>query len=101
MNNPISGLGGTSAAPLDSRSAPKQAEAQAVAPARRESDHVNLTESARSIQQSEQAQASAPAVNAERVAAIRQDLAAGRLVISPERIADGLLALERQLAGPA
>ncbi|PKM15902.1 MAG: flagellar biosynthesis anti-sigma factor FlgM [Gammaproteobacteria bacterium HGW-Gammaproteobacteria-2] len=99
MNNNISGLGGANAPPLEARTAPKQAEAEAAAPARREGDRVNLTESARSIQQSEQAQSAAPAVNAERVAAIRQDLAAGRLSISPERIADGLLAIERQLAG--
>lgn len=100
MSNHISGLGGANAPPLDTRNAPKQAETEAAAPARSEGDRVNLTESARAIQQSEQAQSAAPAVNAERVAAIRQELASGRLTISPERIADGLLALERQLAGP-
>lgn len=99
MSNNISGLGGANAPPLEARSAPKQAEAEAAAPARQDGDRVDLTESARAIQQTEQSQSAAPAVNAERVAAIRADLAAGRLHISPERIADGLLALERQLAG--
>ena len=100
MSNHISGLGGANAPPLDTRAARKQAQAEAATPARSDGDRVNLTESARAIQQSEQAQSAAPEVNAERVAAIRQDLAAGRLTISPERIADGLLALERQLAEP-
>src|SRR3546814_13454243 len=75
MSNNISGLGGANAPPLEARSAPKQAETEVAAPARNDGDRVNLTESARSIQQTEQSQSAAPAVNAERVAAIRQDLA--------------------------
>lgn len=40
-------------------------------------------------------------VNAERVAEIKQAIAAGRFQINPERIADGLLASVRDMLGQA
>ena len=39
-------------------------------------------------------------VDAARVAAIREDIRAGRYQVRPERIADGLLASVRDLLGP-
>lgn len=43
--------------------------------------------------------ASSPAVNAERVAEIKQAIAEGRFKVDPEKIADGLLENVRQMLG--
>lgn len=99
MENKITGLSGSAPRPPEPRQSVKGAEADTAAPPRRDGDRVNVTDSARSIQQSERAQAAAPAVDAGRVAAVRQELADGRYAISPERIADRLLTIEQQLTG--
>lgn len=99
MESKINGLSGNALRPPEPRQNVKAAEADTAAPSRREADRVNVTDSARSIQQSERAQAAAPAVDAGRVAAVRQELADGRYAISPERIADRLLSIEQQLTG--
>lgn len=49
------------------------------------------------LQEIESSAASAPVVNTERVAEIRQAIAEGRFKVNPERIADGLLENVRQM----
>lgn len=101
MENKINGLSGSAPRALEPRQSVKGAEPDTAAPVRRDGDRVDVTDSARSIQQSERAQATAPAVDAGKVAAVRQELAEGRFAISPERIADRLLSIEQQLVGKA
>ena len=60
-------------------------------------DHVTLTDSARSLQKIEQAVAKAPVVNSEKVAAVKQSLAAGTYQIDPARIAGKILKFESGL----
>lgn len=97
MESKINGLAGGTVRPPELRQNVKAAEADTAAPSRRDADRVNVTDSARSIQQSERAQAAAPAVDAGRVAAVQQELTEGRYEISPERIADRLISIEQQI----
>lgn len=62
------------------------------------SDSVTLTDAAARLQKLEAALADHPVVDEQRVADIRQALADGTYRADPERIADKLLALERELA---
>lgn len=68
------------------------------APARPQTpDQVTLTESAQRLLEASRSAGDAGAVDQARVAAIRQSLADGSYVIDPERIAAGLLRMEREL----
>ncbi len=62
-------------------------------------DSVKLTDSARQLNDLQGAVAATPAVNADRVAALREAIANGTYVIDPQRIADGLLAQDRAALG--
>lgn len=62
------------------------------------SDKVNLTDSARALQEAARAGDGAP-VDSSKVDKIRQSLAAGTYQVNPERIADRLLSLDGQIAG--
>lgn len=60
------------------------------------SDKVNLTDSARALQE---AARSGDPVDTAKVERIRQSLAAGTYQVNPERIADRMLSLDSQIAG--
>ena len=61
------------------------------------SDHVTLTDSARSLQKIEEAIAKAPVVDTAKVAAIKQAVSSGTYQIDAGRVADKLLQYERGL----
>ena len=61
------------------------------------SDHVTLTDSARSLQKIEEAIAKAPVVDTAKVAAIKQAVSSGTYQIDTGRVADKLLQYERGL----
>ena len=60
-------------------------------------DHVTLTGSARILQKLSEAVASAPVVNAEKVAAVKQAVQSGSYQVDAGRVADKLLNFERGL----
>jgi negative regulator of flagellin synthesis FlgM len=59
---------------------------------------VRITEQARQLAALEQALQSVPVVDEARVSAIRQAIENGSYEVAPERIADKLVSLERELA---
>jgi len=61
------------------------------------SDHVTLTDSARSLQKIEEAIAKAPVVDTAKVATIKQAVSSGTYQIDTGRVADKLLQFERGL----
>lgn len=71
----------------------------APSPAHDKGDAVNLTDGARQLHDLQSAVAATPAVNSDRVAALREAIANGTYVIDPQRIADGLLAQDRAALG--
>lgn len=60
-------------------------------------DHVTLTDSARSLQKIEEAIAKAPVVDPAKVAAVKQAVSSGTYQIDTGRVADKLLQFERGL----
>lgn len=60
-------------------------------------EQVDLSPLSSRIQEIEASLAASPAVNAERVAEIKQAIAEGRFQINPERVAEGLLSSVRQM----
>lgn len=99
MESKINGLQSHLLPQQDLRPGARPAVADAPAQAGAGQDRIELTESARSIRESERTQSTASAVDSGRVAAIRQALAEGRLPVSAEGIAAGLLSIEKLLAG--
>jgi negative regulator of flagellin synthesis FlgM len=73
-----------------------QGEGSAAA-ATAQSDHVTLTDSARSMQKIEEAVAKTPVVNAGKVAAVKHAISSGTYKIDAGRIAGKLLQYERGL----
>ena len=69
----------------------------APAAAAQSSDHVTLTDSARSLQKIEEAIAKAPVVDTAKVAAIKQAVTSGTYQIDTGRVADKLLQFEHGL----
>lgn len=67
--------------------------------ARAGADSVQLTDSARALQRSEQAGANGAPVDAARVERLRQAVADGSYQVDATRIAGKLLALEQQVGG--
>ncbi|HEX5307054.1 MAG TPA: flagellar biosynthesis anti-sigma factor FlgM [Dyella sp.] len=61
-------------------------------------DKVNLTDSARALQEAARAGDSSP-IDTAKVERVRQALAAGTYQVNPERIADRMLSLDSQIAG--
>ncbi|HET6433637.1 flagellar biosynthesis anti-sigma factor FlgM [Dyella sp.] len=61
-------------------------------------DRVNLTDSARALQEASRAGDSSP-IDTAKVERVRQALASGSYQVNPERIADSLLSLEGQMGG--
>lgn len=61
------------------------------------SDHVTLTDSARTLQKIEEAVAKSPVVDANKVAAVKQAINSGTYQINASRIAGKLLQFERGL----
>ena len=62
------------------------------------SDKVNLTDSARALQEAARSGDSSP-VDTAKVERIRQSLTTGTSAVNPERIADRMLSLDSQIAG--
>jgi negative regulator of flagellin synthesis FlgM len=96
----ISGYNATQPlAPVKGVAADKAAvdDTSTAAQAAKSTDHLTLTESARSLQKIGEAIAKAPVVNATKVAAVKQALSSGSYQIDAGRVADGLLQFERGL----
>lgn len=74
-----------------------QGEGSAAATAAPLTDHVTLTDSARSLQKIEEAVARTPVVNADKVAAVKQAISSGTYKIDAGRIAGKMLKYERGL----
>jgi negative regulator of flagellin synthesis FlgM len=74
-----------------------QAEGSAAPAAAPSTDHVTLTDSARSLQKIEEAVAKAPVVNADKVATVKHAISAGNYKIHAARVAGKLLKYERGL----
>ena len=60
-------------------------------------DSVNITDSARRLFALAQAVQDAPEVDTQRVAALQQAIVSGQYTINPDRVADRLLQMERDL----
>ena len=88
--------GGAKSAPVE-RTAGDDPKVPAVTPPTR--DSVTLTSSARQLQKLAEAVAAAPATSADRVAAVKQAVAQGTYEVNAERVADRLLAADRELTG--
>jgi negative regulator of flagellin synthesis FlgM len=69
----------------------------AAAPGAQGTDHLTLTDSARSLQKIGEAIAKAPVVDSAKVAAVKQAVNSGTYQIDAGRVADGLLRFERGL----
>ena len=91
---PIKGAKG--ATPVADQSG-SDASATTASTASQSSDHVTLTDSARSLQKIEEAIAKAPVVDSAKVAAIKQAVSSGTYQIDAGRVADKLLQYERGL----
>jgi negative regulator of flagellin synthesis FlgM len=104
MSNKIQGYGQpTLPAGKETRTNPVEGVARAdgkpvepVAPAR---DSVSVSDSALLMQRLEEAVSKASPTDVERIQQIKQSLANGEYTIDPQRIADKILKLERDLAG--
>ena len=92
---PIKGLKGNT--PVADQSGSDAAAATVSTAAPQSSDHVTLTDSARSLQKIEEAIAKAPVVDTAKVAAIKQAVSSGTYQIDTGRVADKLLQYERGL----
>jgi negative regulator of flagellin synthesis FlgM len=91
---PVKGAKG--ATPVADQSG-SDASATTASTASQSSDHVTLTDSARSLQKIEEAIAKAPVVDTAKVAAIKQAVSSGSYQIDTGRVADKLLQYERGL----
>lgn len=67
----------------------------AATPSAQSTDHLTLTDSARSMQKIGEAVAKAPVVDTAKVAAVKQAVSSGTYQIDAGRVADGLLQFER------
>jgi negative regulator of flagellin synthesis FlgM len=92
---PLKGSKGS--APVADQSGSDAAVGAAPAAASQASDHVTLTDSARSLQKIEEAIAKAPVVDSAKVATIKQAVSSGTYQIDSGRVADKLLQFERGL----
>ena len=103
MANRIKGLDGGSIGPGSSnpietiRISTPVKPAGAESSSKPEADSVHITQSARSLAALSQAVQDTPDIDAGRVAATQQALAAGSYTINPERIASRMLQLELDL----
>jgi negative regulator of flagellin synthesis FlgM len=92
---PIKGSKGNT--PVADQSGSDAAAGTVSTAAAQSSDHVTLTDSARSLQKIEEAIAKAPVVDTAKVAAIKQAVSSGTYQIDTGRVADKLLQFERGL----
>ena len=92
---PLKGAKGN--APVADQSGSDTSPGTASAAAPQASDHVTLTDSARSLQKIEEAIAKAPVVDTAKVATIKQAVRSGTYQIDSGRVADKLLQFERGL----
>jgi len=92
---PLKGAKGS--APVADQSGSDAPAATASVAAPQASDHVTLTDSARSLQKIEEAIAKAPVVDTAKVATIKQAVSSGTYQIDSGRVADKLLQFERGL----
>lgn len=102
MTSPINNINRTTAESLASSSAKTRAKSgtneQASASGRVEpQDKVSLSEGSLQVRELQQQLESIPEVDAEKVAAIKQEIAKGNYPLDPERIAENLLNLEKAL----
>lgn len=74
-------------------------ETHKVETAQARADSVDLTDSARQLQDLQAAVAGTPVVDSSRVDALREAIANGSYKVDPQRVADGLLAQDRAALG--
>jgi negative regulator of flagellin synthesis FlgM len=74
-------------------------EIHKVETAQARADSVDLTDSARQLQDLQAAVAGTPVVDNSRVDALREAIANGSYKVDPQRVADGLLAQDRAALG--
>ena len=95
---PLAPIKGSKAnAPVADQSGSDTSVSTASAAAPQASDHVTLTDSARSLQKIEEAIAKAPVVDTAKVATVKQAVSSGTYQIDSGRVADKLLQFERGL----
>ncbi len=87
-NSPVADPSGSDASPSPSTASTAASQS---------SDHVTLTDSARSLQKIEEAIAKAPVVDSAKVAAVKQSVSSGTYKIDTGRVADKILQFERGL----
>lgn len=92
---PLKGSKGS--APVADQSGSDAPAGTASVAASQASDHVTLTDSARSLQKIEEAIAKAPVVDTAKVATIKQAVSSGTYQIDSGRVADKLMQFERGL----
>ncbi len=102
MTSPINNINRSATESLTGSSAKTRAKSspddQASATTRAEpQDKVSLSEGTLQVRELQQQLESIPDVNAEKVAAIKQEIAKGNYPLDPERIAENLLNLEKAL----
>lgn len=102
MTSPINNINRSATEALNSSSAKTRtksgSDTQSTSPARVEpQDKVSLSEESLQVRELQQQLDSIPEVDAEKVAAIKQEIAKGNYPLDPERIAENLLNLEKAL----
>lgn len=102
MTSPINNINRSTTEALNGSSTKTRAKSgsdtQSPPPARVEpQDKVSLSEESLQVRELQQQLDSIPEVDAEKVAAIKQEIAKGNYPLDPERIAENLLNLEKAL----
>jgi negative regulator of flagellin synthesis FlgM len=90
---------GTRRADASKRAGSSSSAASSAASAPSTGDQVNLTRSGLLLSKLEEIVSNAPAVDAERVRAIKDALASGNYEIDDQRVADSMLRFDRELLG--
>jgi negative regulator of flagellin synthesis FlgM len=100
VSNKVDGIDNNRTAPVGAGRAVERVRNVTTAdkePASADSSGVDITGTARQLAKLEQTLNSQPAIDEARVAQVRNSIEQGLYKISPERIADGLLQIERAL----
>jgi len=91
-------LGGAALGPARKSSASASAAPSSQDDTAPPAGEVNITSTAALLAQLEQSLSSQPAVDATRVAALRQAISSGTYTVTPEKVASGLIGTERALS---
>lgn len=94
---PLAPIKGTTGTATIADKASSEDTAAAATSASQSTDHLTLTDSARSLQKIGEAIAKAPVVDTAKVAAVKQAVSSGTYQVDAGRVADGLIRFERGL----